>query len=116
MTKTFIQTNEFSKNWEELGFDDEDLRKLELEIMKNPQIGPIVRGTGKLRKMRFSFPNRGKSGSVRVCYVDYVIQEAIYLVTVYSKKEKDNLTHTERNNIKKLIQLLEVSLKEDCNR
>ena len=116
MTKTFIQTDEFSRNWEELGFDDEDLRKLELEIMKNPQIGPVVRGTGKLRKMRFSFPNRGKSGSVRVCYVDYVIQEAIYLVTVYSKKEKDNLTHTERNNIKKLIQLLEVSLKEDCNR
>ena len=50
MTKTFIQTDEFSRNWEELGFDDEDLRKLELEIMKNPQIGPIVRGTGKLRK------------------------------------------------------------------
>lgn len=115
MTKTFIQTNEFSKNWEELGFDDEDLRKLELEIMKNPQIGPIVRGTGKLRKMRFSFPDRGKSGSVRVCYVDFVIQETIYLVTVYSKKQKDNLTQTERNNIKKMITLLEVSLKEDGN-
>ena len=115
MTKTFIQTNEFSKNWEELGFDDEDLRKLELEIMKNPQIGPIVRGTGKLRKMRFSFPDRGKSGSVRVCYVDFVIQEAIYLVTVYSKKQKDNLTQAERNNIKKMITLLEVSLKEDGN-
>lgn len=115
MTKTFIQTNEFSRNWEELGFDDEDLRKLELEIMKNPQIGPVIRGTGKLRKMRFSFPDRGKSGSVRVCYVDFVIQEAIYLVTVYSKKEKDNLTQTERNNIKKMIQLLEVSLKEDGN-
>lgn len=115
MTKTFIQTNEFSRNWEELGFDDEDLRKLELEIMKNPQIGPVIRGTGKLRKMRFSFPDRGKSGSVRVCYVDFAIQEAIYLVTVYSKKEKDNLTQTERNNIKKMIQLLEVSLKEDGN-
>ena len=115
MTKTFIQTNEFSRNWEELGFDDEDLRKLELEIMKNPQIGPVIRGTGKLRKMRFSFPDRGKSGSVRVCYVDFVIQEAIYLVTVYSKKEKDTLTQTERNNIKKMIQLLVVSLKEDGN-
>ena len=115
MTKTFIQTNEFSSNWEKLGFDDEDLRKLELELMKNTQIGPVVRGTGKLRKMRFCFPNRGKSGSVRVCYVDFVIQEAIYLVTVYSKKEKDNLTQAERNNIKKMIKLLEVSLKEDGN-
>lgn len=47
--------------------------------------------------------------------VDFVIQEAIYFVTVYSKKEKDNLTQTERNNIKKMIQLLEVSLKEEGN-
>jgi len=42
MTKTFIQTKEFCRTWEELGFDDEDLRKLELEIMKNPQIGPVI--------------------------------------------------------------------------
>ncbi len=31
MTRTFIQTNEFSKNWDILGFDDEDLRLLELK-------------------------------------------------------------------------------------
>ena len=30
MTRTFIQTNEFSKNWDSLGFNDEDLRLLEL--------------------------------------------------------------------------------------
>lgn len=115
MTKTFIQTKEFSRNWQELGFDDEDLRKLELELLKNPQIGSVISGTRRLRKMRFAFPNGGKSGSVRVCYVDFVIQEAIYLVTVYSKKEKENLTQEERNNIKKMIKLLEESLKEDGN-
>ena len=115
MTKTFIQTNEFSRNWDELGFNDEDLRKLELELLKNPQSGTVIRGTGRLRKIRFSFLNRGKSGSVRVCYVDFVIQEAIYLVTVYSKKVKDNLTQTERNNIKKMIILLEENLKEAGN-
>ena len=113
MTKTFIQTKEFSRNWQELGFDDEDLRKLELELLKNSQFGSVIRGTGRLRKMRFAFSNGGKSGSVRVCYVDFIIQEAIYLVTVYSKKEKENLTQEERNNIKKMIKLLEESLKED---
>lgn len=29
MIRTFIQTREFSRNWDELGFDDEDLRMLE---------------------------------------------------------------------------------------
>lgn len=37
MIRTFIQTHEFSRNWDELGFDDEDLRMLELDIMNNPQ-------------------------------------------------------------------------------
>lgn len=37
MIRTFIQTREFSRNWDELGFDDEDLRMLELDIMNNPQ-------------------------------------------------------------------------------
>ena len=35
MTRTFIQTAEFSRNWERLDFNDEDLRLLELDIMKN---------------------------------------------------------------------------------
>ena len=110
MTKTFIQTDEFTRNWDELGLGDEDLRKLELELLKNPQNGSVIRGTGRLRKMRFAYRDKGKSGSVRVCYVDFVVQEAIYLITVYTKKEKDNLTAAERNNIRKMIQLLEENL------
>ena len=110
MTKTFIQTDEFTRNWDELGLGDEDLRKLELELLKNPKSGSVIRGTGRLRKMRFAYRDKGKSGSVRVCYVDFVVQEAIYLITVYTKKEKDNLTAAERNNIRKMIQLLEENL------
>lgn len=110
MTKTFIQTKEFSKNWVLLGFTDEDLRTLENELLNNPQAGKVIRGTGSLRKYRFSLPAQGKSGSTRVCYVNFVIQETIYLITIYSKKEKDNLSKAERNNIKKLIDLLENTL------
>lgn len=60
--------------------------------------------------MRFALPNRGKSGSSRVLYVDFVLAETIYLIFAYSKNEKDNLTDEERNNIKKLIDKLEQSL------
>ena len=74
MTRTFILTDEFVKRWEALGFTDDDLRRLELEIMKNPQAGAVVPGTGRLRKLRFAFGNSGKRGSSRVCYVDFVLQ------------------------------------------
>ena len=110
MTRTFIQTKEFSKNWDRLGFNDDDLRRLELELLKNPKTGKIIPGTGKLRKMRFAYENAGKSGSTRVCYVDFLIEETIYLITVYPKNEKDNLSKAECNAIKKMIIQLEASL------
>lgn len=110
MTRTFIQTREFSSNWDRLGFDDDDLRILELDIMLNLNKYPVMQGTGGLRKARFAFGQKGKRGGVRVCYVDFIIQETIYLITVYPKNEKDNLSKAERNEIKKMITLLERSL------
>ena len=110
MTRTFIQTQEFTKNWERLGLKDQDLRRLELQILKNPKIGKVIRGTGGLRKLRLAFENEGKSGSTRVCYVDYVTKETVYLITIYSKGAKDNLTRTECNSISKMIDVLEQSI------
>lgn len=110
MTRTFIQTSEFVKNWRELRLIDDDLRKLELEILRNPKAGSVISGTGGLRKMRFAFEGAGKSGSTRVCYVDFTIQETVYLITIYPKSKKDNLSKAERNEVKKLIEMLEKSL------
>lgn len=110
MTRTFIQTSEFVKNWRELRLTDDDLRKLELEILRNPKAGSVISGTGGLRKMRFAFEGAGKSGSTRVCYVDFTIQETVYLITIYPKSKKDNLSKAERNEVKKLIEMLEKSL------
>ena len=44
MTRAFIQTAEFSRNWDRLGFDDEDLRLLELDIMKHQINTRLCRG------------------------------------------------------------------------
>ena len=111
IARTFIQTTEFSKQWENLGFREEDLRQLELILLQRPDIGPVMEGTGGLRKMRFAYEGRGKSGSVRVCYVDYVCFETIYLITAFPKNEKENLSKAERNAIKKRLHLLLEELK-----
>lgn len=60
--------------------------------------------------MRLALENRGKSGSVRVIYVDFVVYEKLYLLTAYPKSEKDNLTKAERNELKKLVKILEAEL------
>lgn len=41
---------------------------------------------------------------------DFVFAETVYLITVFGKKEKANLSKEERNNIKKVIEALKKSL------
>ena len=110
MTRTFIQTHEFTRKWDDLGFDDEDLRLLEMDIMRNPDKYPVMKGTGGLRRARIALENKGKRSGARVCFVDFVFAETVYLITVYGKKEKDNLSREERNEIKKVIEALKKSL------
>ena len=110
MTREYVMLPEFDKRWKELGLTDDDLKSLQEELTVNPSKGDVIQGTGGLRKIRFAFENRGKSGSVRVCYVDFVVYERIYLITAYSKNEKDNLSKSECIEVKKLIKLLEESI------
>ncbi len=110
--RTFIQTHTFTKLWKNLGLNDADLRRLENELLHNPKTGDVIQGTGKMRKMRFAFEGRGKSGSTRVCYVDFEIQETIYLLAVFAKNEMSNLSKAERNHLKQQIDILESQLLE----
>ena len=54
--------------------------------------------------MRYAIGNKGKSGSIRVLYVDLVIHEKIYLITAYTKNQKDNLSNEEKSIVKRLIE------------
>lgn len=110
MKRKFVMMPIFDKQWEAMGLTDDALKELQEQLLENPKIGDVVRGTGGLRKMRFALPGQGKSGSSRVVYIDFVVAETIYLIFAYPKNEKDNLSKEERNNIKKLIKEIERTL------
>jgi len=102
--RMFFSTQEFDKQWKLMGLNDEDQRRLENEILINPKVGAVIRGTGSLRKMRFAVEGKGKSGSARVLYVDFVVVERIYLIYSYPKGQKDNISSEERETFKKIIE------------
>lgn len=106
----FIESPRFHKRWFELGFTEDDLLELQLMLLDNPKIGPVMQETGGLRKMRYAFEGRGKSGSVRILYVDFEEHERILLLNLFAKDEKENLTRAERNQIKKAMKQLEAEL------
>ena len=110
MKRIFVELPIFQKRWKELGLNDDDLCKLQVELLENPKVGDVMQQTGGVRKMRFAFQHRGKSGSTRVIYVDFEVYEKIFLITAYSKNEQDNLSDSERKEIKQLIQILENQL------
>ncbi len=110
LVRGFIESPRFHKRWFELGFSEEDLLELQLVLLDNPKIGPVMQETGGLRKVRYAFEGRGKSGSVRVLYVDFENHERILLLNLFTKDEKENLTKAERNQIKKAMKQLELEL------
>ena len=108
--KNFYTNFRVCKSVERTWFNDNDLRRLENELLQNPKVGKVIRGTGRLRKMRFAFEGRGKSGSTRVCYVDFEIKETIFLLAVFAKNEIENLSMEERLKLKHQIDILEDNL------
>jgi len=65
-----------------------------------------MQGTGGIRKLRWSAHGKGKSGGVRVIYYFHNELMPLYLLTVFGKGEKANLSKAERNDLAKLTAIL----------
>ena len=103
MVKEFINTQIFDKNWSKLNLTDNELKELQNYIMKNPYAGDIIEGTGGLIKLRWQLPNTGKSGGIRVLFVDFISYEKTILINCYSKSEMDSITDKEKAMYKEFI-------------
>jgi hypothetical protein len=112
MKREFIETTIFAKRWKELNLTASDLRKLQKFIIENPDAGDIIQGTGGLIKLRWALPNTGKSGGVRVLYIDFTYQEKIIFINCYGKDEKDNISDKEKAMYKSLIKNIGEELKQ----
>ena len=100
---TFLHNAEFDRSWTSLGFDDEELFRLQKEIASDPEAGKVISGTGGLRKIRFARSGSGKSGGVRVCYAYFPGMGIILLACVFAKNAKANLTRQEKARFAELI-------------
>ena len=81
-------------------------------VAANPKAGDLIQGTGGVRKLRWARSGRGKSGGVRVIYYFHSEVLPLYLLTVFGKGEKADLSQAERNELAKLAQVLKGYAKE----
>ncbi|MDR2189446.1 MAG: type II toxin-antitoxin system RelE/ParE family toxin [Azonexus sp.] len=71
-----------------------------------PKAGDIMAGTGGVRKLRWRRGGQGKSGGVRVIYYYHDDLMPLYLLTLFAKGDKANLTRAERNELASLVDVL----------
>jgi len=106
MKRAFVYLKKFDDKWNELKLTDDDLIPLEEYLSKNPDAGDVVQGTNGIRKLRWALQNKGKRGGIRVLYVDIVISEKIYMLDLFPKSEKENISNEEKSELKKLVSKL----------
>jgi len=75
-------------------------------LAEHPKAGDIMEGTGGVRKLRWRRGGQGKSGGVRVIYYYHDDLMPLYLLTLFAKGDKANLTKTERNELAGLVDVL----------
>jgi len=103
MKREFIRTNVFEEDWKDTGLNDDDLCELENILLKNPKAGDVIPHLSGGRKLRFATKGRGKSGGVRVIYIDIVVREHIYLLLAYPKNVQTDLSSEQKRTINKII-------------
>ena len=96
-----IETPIFTKEITRL-MGEEEYRELQRVLVKRPDAGVLIPGSGGLRKIRWSVTGAGKRGGARIIYYWHV-PDAIFLLYPFKKNEAEDLT---KDQIKKLGKLV----------
>lgn len=84
--------------------DDETYFALQIALIKRPEVGAVIPGSGGLRKIRWPSSDRGKRGGVRVIYYWITSEHQIYMLYMYPKNVRDNLTPAQLRILRRLIE------------
>lgn len=98
----FVETPIFTKEVRNHLTDDE-YRALQTALMFRPKQGPLIPGTGGLRKIRLGGRGKGKRGGYRIIYYWDKPTETFYMLLVYPKSKQEDLTPTQRRLLGQLV-------------
>ena len=103
--QTVVETPSFLKAAERL-FSAQEREGIVAMVASDPECGDVIQGTGGCRKVRVGRGGMGKRGGARLIYILRNKSFPVFLIAVYRKNEKANLTKKERNDLAKIADLI----------
>jgi hypothetical protein len=106
---TVCETHAFRRAAKDAGLTEQDVDRIVSFLADDPMAGDVIEGTGGCRKVRFAGRGRGKSGGYRTITFFSGSDMPVYLITVFAKGERSDLTKDQKNQLsgvtKQLIEL-----------
>jgi len=98
----FFETPIFTRVVTEL-LEDDEYRGLQLALLIQPRAGRVIRGSGGLRKLRWSKSDQGKRGGIRIIYFWEPSSETFYLLYAFPKNEQEDMTAVQLKTLGRLV-------------
>ena len=104
MKAVFVESSEFTE-WVAEFLPDDAYAVLQQELMDHPDKGDVMPGCGGLRKIRIADPKRGKGkrGGARVIYLYVPEAKWFFMLDIYGKNEKDDLSTAQKKMLSQLV-------------
>ena len=105
MLRTFVYAELFERALRGRKRPGDIIEAVESEILKNPNCGDVVAGTGGVRKFRSEdfARGKGKRGGFRVLYLDFPHVARTHLIYLYDKAQADDLSAEGKKRIQELV-------------
>ena len=100
--QTVVETPSYLADAERL-FSLDERKAIVDRLASDPTCGVVIPGGGGIRKVRFGFGARGKSGGARIVYLFSGTDFPVFILAVFAKNEKANLSASERNALGKMV-------------
>ena len=103
---TVAQLHSFNRAAAETGLSEQEVERIVNILAENPKAGVEMPGTGGCRKLRIAGRGKGKSGGHRIITFFSGEIMPVFLITVFSKSERANLTKAECNQLKEMTKAI----------
>ena len=99
----FVETTTFTRQVTAL-LGDEEYRALQNALALCPECGPVIKGSGGVRKIRWARKGSGKRGGLRAIYYWSPDGELFYMLALYAKSAQDDLTPAQLKGIRQAVE------------